>query len=262
MVRKLIVPAVAAALTVAATQSATANDTPVAGEVARLVQSDTLNVQNTASFRSALGGYAAAFERSVNEEVFFEAGSTSLSPSARAALDAQAEWLTAHPLARVTVTGFIDASNTSETDATLGLERARAVAEYLHAAGVSANQIMSIESARIASASLSQDGEVPADTRRAVSRIVDLFAGAWIYGNNTLASINMREDKGDRVSSDNTTFASIDRVVIDETPDAVSEDTGSDDTASDDTGSDETVSDDTTADVSDEVVDEKGGKDA
>ena len=60
----------------------------------------------------------------------------------KAALDANVLWLRAEPRAKITIEGYCDERGTPEYNLTLGGRRANAVGDYLVAAGIPADRII------------------------------------------------------------------------------------------------------------------------
>lgn len=87
------------------------------------------------------GGHLAAlgarFAREVPTQVTFDFDSAALTPSARAVLDRQADWMRQFPELGFRVFGHADAPGSSAYNERLGRARAEAVVGYLGARGVS-----------------------------------------------------------------------------------------------------------------------------
>ncbi|MEQ1508659.1 MAG: OmpA family protein [Myxococcota bacterium] len=84
----------------------------------------------------AVADLAANFER-----VHFETDSSKLDRDGKAALDANAVILQAHPDVKVEVQGHADERGTVDYNLALGQRRANAVVDYLASRGVSANRL-------------------------------------------------------------------------------------------------------------------------
>lgn len=84
---------------------------------------------------------ADANQANLNNTVFFEFDSSSLSAEARAKLDENAEWLRQDPKREVTVEGHTDEVGTPEYNLALGDRRARAAKEYLTNLGIAADRV-------------------------------------------------------------------------------------------------------------------------
>ena len=76
--------------------------------------------------------------------VYFRVNESAVDSDARADLQAQAEWLKAHPQALVVIEGRCDERGTREYNLALGDKRANAARSYLIAKGVEANRIQTI----------------------------------------------------------------------------------------------------------------------
>lgn len=78
------------------------------------------------------------------KDVFFDFDKAELRADGKAALDADVAWLKANGAARVTVEGHADERGTNEYNLALGERRAKAVKDYLVAAGINAGRITTI----------------------------------------------------------------------------------------------------------------------
>ncbi len=72
------------------------------------------------------------------ESVFYDFDESTLSDSARRALEANGQCITSRSIARVTITGMTDPRGTEEYNLALGDRRARAARDHLQRLGVSA----------------------------------------------------------------------------------------------------------------------------
>jgi peptidoglycan-associated lipoprotein len=84
---------------------------------------------------------ADANQANLNNTVFFEFDSSTLSADARAKLDENAEWLRQDAKREVTVEGHTDEVGTPEYNLALGDRRARAAKEYLTNLGIAADRV-------------------------------------------------------------------------------------------------------------------------
>ena len=78
------------------------------------------------------------------QDVFFDYDAATLTDEARRALAEDAAWLKGNAQARITVEGHCDERGTSEYNLALGERRAKAVRDYLVAAGIDAGRIRTI----------------------------------------------------------------------------------------------------------------------
>jgi peptidoglycan-associated lipoprotein len=93
----------------------------------------------------AVPGSRADFVQSVpSDRVFFALDSYTLSPEARATLDAQAQWLNSNPSVNVTIEGHADERGTREYNLALGDRRATAARVYLESRGVAAGRMQTV----------------------------------------------------------------------------------------------------------------------
>lgn len=83
----------------------------------------------------------AYFEQTIGDTVLFEVDQSSLTPTAMAILDAQAEWLNANLAVTITIEGHADEQGTRDYNLALGARRAASVRDYLVGKGVADNRI-------------------------------------------------------------------------------------------------------------------------
>ena len=115
-------------------------------------------------------GSRADFVQSVpSDRVFFELDSYTLSPEARATLDAQAQWLNANASVNVTIEGHADERGTREYNLALGERRANAARLYLESRGVAANRMQTISWGKERPEAFGTDEASYARNRRAVT---------------------------------------------------------------------------------------------
>jgi outer membrane protein OmpA-like peptidoglycan-associated protein len=81
------------------------------------------------------------FRQSAGDLVFFSDGSADLGARARRVLEAQADWLKAHPSARVTIEGHADDTGSAAENQKLSEARAKAVVDRLVEAGIGASRL-------------------------------------------------------------------------------------------------------------------------
>ena len=84
---------------------------------------------------------AAAPATGLPYQVFFATGDSSLDAEAQQTLKSAAEFLKAHPDAKVALSGFVDATGSAAVNEELAKKRAQAVRDALQAGGVSADRI-------------------------------------------------------------------------------------------------------------------------
>lgn len=78
------------------------------------------------------------------KDVFFDFARFQIRNDQKAALDINVTWLKTNPRAKLTIEGHCDERGTLEYNLALGERRARAVKEYLVAAGIGADRIVTI----------------------------------------------------------------------------------------------------------------------
>jgi peptidoglycan-associated lipoprotein len=80
----------------------------------------------------------------VLQDLYFEYDAYDLSPTGRATLQANANWLQSNPQARVEIEGHCDDRGTVEYNLALGAKRARAVRDYLISLGIQSERLSTI----------------------------------------------------------------------------------------------------------------------
>lgn len=78
------------------------------------------------------------------KDAFFAFDRYELSDDARAVLKANAEWLKAHPSARVQIEGHCDERGAEDYNMALGAKRAHAAMEFLANLGIGANRVATV----------------------------------------------------------------------------------------------------------------------
>jgi peptidoglycan-associated lipoprotein len=93
---------------------------------------------------AAAPGSAQDFVVNVGDRVFFETDSSELTPTARATLDKQSQWLNQYSRYNFTVEGHADERGTREYNIALGARRAQAVRDYFTARGIQAARMRTV----------------------------------------------------------------------------------------------------------------------
>lgn len=78
------------------------------------------------------------------KDIFFDFDRADLRADARETLKADADWLKAHPSARVEIEGHCDERGTTEYNLALGAKRAQAALEYLATLGVGSSRLSTV----------------------------------------------------------------------------------------------------------------------
>jgi peptidoglycan-associated lipoprotein len=86
----------------------------------------------------------AYFNQVVGDRVFFAVDQSTLSATAQATLDGQAEWLLTNAEYSILIEGHADEQGTREYNLALGARRAAAVRDYLASRGVPASRLSTI----------------------------------------------------------------------------------------------------------------------
>ncbi len=108
------------------------------------------------------------FRNDVGDRVFFSDGSAALGTRARAALEAQAEWINRFPNGRVVVVGHADDIGSDSRNFDLSLERAESVRQLLIQAGVAAERIVLDARGKNDRVAICGDGSCAVHNRRVV----------------------------------------------------------------------------------------------
>ena len=97
------------------------------------------------------GGYGAGgasdprspayFQNTIGDRVLFPVDQSSLTDTARATLDGQANWLNTNTAYNATIEGHADEQGTREYNLALGARRANSVQEYLMSRGVAGGRL-------------------------------------------------------------------------------------------------------------------------
>ena len=78
------------------------------------------------------------------QDVFFEFDQWLIQPESRKLLEADAQWLAAHPQAKIQIEGHADERGTEEYNLALGERRAKSAMNFLVANGIEASRITTI----------------------------------------------------------------------------------------------------------------------
>ncbi|WP_349369946.1 peptidoglycan-associated lipoprotein Pal [Salinarimonas sp.] len=118
---------------------------------------------------AATPGSAQDFTVNVGDRVFFETDQSTLTPTAQATLDLQAQWLARYPRYAVLIEGHADERGTREYNFALGARRAQAVRDYLAARGVDAGRIRTVSYGKERPVAACADPSCQSQNRRAVT---------------------------------------------------------------------------------------------
>ncbi|MBN9888821.1 peptidoglycan-associated lipoprotein Pal [Salipiger abyssi] len=113
----------------------------------------------------------AYFSQTVGDRVFFAVDQSTLSPEARATLDAQAQWLMTNNDFLAVIEGHADEQGTREYNIALGARRANATMEYLISKGVAANRLRFVSYGKERPVEICSEEACYAKNRRAVTVI-------------------------------------------------------------------------------------------
>jgi peptidoglycan-associated lipoprotein len=116
-------------------------------------------------------GIGRDFRMSVGDRVFFADGSAALSGRARAAIEAQAQWLKRKPGLSIIVEGHADDSGTSDDNMALSRQRADAVRHRLIELGIATERIRVSAFGRNQTVADCTGSQCAAQNRRAVTLV-------------------------------------------------------------------------------------------
>jgi cytochrome c oxidase subunit 2 len=91
---------------------------------------------------SEAGAGAAAQTAALPAAIYFDTGKSDLPGDAKAAIDAAAQYASAHADAKLTLSGYTDKTGSAAANADLAKRRAQAVRDALKAAGVAEGRIV------------------------------------------------------------------------------------------------------------------------
>jgi len=123
----------------------------------------------SAATNAAAPGSTQDFVVNVGDRVFFETDSSELTPTARATLDKQAQWLTQYSRYSFTIEGHADERGTREYNFALGARRAQVVREYFVARGISAARMRTVSYGKERPVAVCNDISCWSQNRRAVT---------------------------------------------------------------------------------------------
>lgn len=119
---------------------------------------------------SAKEGTVKELVRNVGDRVFFVTDSASLSSSARATIQKQADWLMSNRKS-LTIQGHADERGTRDYNLALGARRANAVKDYMISLGVDPSRLATISYGKERPVSLCAEESCWSKNRRSVSVI-------------------------------------------------------------------------------------------
>jgi len=117
----------------------------------------------------ATPGSPQDFVVNVGDRVFFETDSSELTPTARATLDKQAQWLQQYGRYNFTIEGHADERGTREYNIALGARRAQAVREYFAARGIAGSRMRTVSYGKERPVAVCNDISCWSQNRRAVT---------------------------------------------------------------------------------------------
>ncbi len=119
---------------------------------------------------------AAFFNATIGDRVLFFVDQATLTPTARATLDGQAEWLTTNAEYTALIEGHADEQGTQAYNLALGARRASTVQNYLIAQGIAPSRLKTISYGKERPIEICSEEVCYMQNRRAVT-VLDLGAG-------------------------------------------------------------------------------------
>jgi peptidoglycan-associated lipoprotein len=111
------------------------------------------------------------FQQTIGDRVLFAVDQSTLSPTAQATLDGQAQWLMTNIDYTAVIEGHADEQGTREYNLALGARRANSVQEYLVSRGVADNRLKVVSYGKERPIELCSDEACYSKNRRAVTVI-------------------------------------------------------------------------------------------
>lgn len=111
------------------------------------------------------------FQQTVGDRVLFLVDQSTLSSTAQATLDGQADWLMANPEFNAVIEGHADEQGTREYNVALGARRSNSVQEYLVSRGVAASRLKVVSFGKERPIEICSEESCYAKNRRAVTVI-------------------------------------------------------------------------------------------
>ncbi len=118
----------------------------------------------------------AYFNKTVGDRVLFVVDQFTLTDTARATLNGQAQWLKTNPDYAIIEEGHADEQGTREYNIALGAKRADAVKNYLISQGVAGSRVQTVSYGKERPIALCSDESCYAQNRRAVT-VLSIRAG-------------------------------------------------------------------------------------
>ena len=159
----------AAALLLAACQTAPEEGKSMAGEGGAAVKAPETMVEETMTETTAIApGTQADLVANVGDRIFFDFDKSDIRPDQRSRADSWADWLKKYPQVTVVIEGNCDERGTREYNLALGERRANSAKAYLVAKGIDPNRIQTISYGKERPAVLGSNEAAWAQNRRDV----------------------------------------------------------------------------------------------
>ncbi len=164
-----LITVLAAALLLAACETAPEEGKSMAGEGAAAVQAPEMMVEEQVTETEAImPGTQADLVANVGDRIFFDFDKSDIRSDQRSRTDSWADWLTRYPQVTVVIEGHCDERGTREYNLALGERRANSAKSYLVAKGIDPNRIQTISYGKERPAVLGSNEEAWAQNRRDV----------------------------------------------------------------------------------------------
>ncbi|WP_288943897.1 peptidoglycan-associated lipoprotein Pal [uncultured Roseovarius sp.] len=140
----------------------------------RFGDSNTVDLNSTGGAMAGTAQDPASplyFQQTIGDRVLFQVDQSTLTPTAQATLDGQAQWLLSNTDYNAVIEGHADEQGTREYNLALGARRANSVHEYLVSKGVAGNRLKVISYGKERPIELCSNEACYAKNRRAVTVI-------------------------------------------------------------------------------------------
>ena len=129
---------------------------------------DTISARSPSAMEAISRGVAAVTPPGAPlKDIYYQFDSVELEPEAQEVLKKNAEWMKAHPTARVEVEGHCDDIGSAEYNLALGAKRAQTAKEFLVNQGITADRLVTISYGKEAPACFEQTESCRVKNRRA-----------------------------------------------------------------------------------------------
>jgi len=144
LIKRLFKVSVIAAALLSLAACSTADKSELGETSANLTHADSALTQGAGDIGSFYGDESTHPMQVGNQTYYFDFDKSFVRDEDKPSLQVQAHYLICHPQAKILITGNTDERGSREYNIALGRRRALSVQQFLIAAGVSANQILTV----------------------------------------------------------------------------------------------------------------------